>query len=85
MNDEPRAMNDDFGAKGLLAAAIDVPRDAVPDDARIGAQKGWDSLAHIRLMLAIEERLRRELDAAEAAGIESVQDIERVLRSPNQS
>lgn len=67
-------------AKDLLAEALGLSRDALPDQARIGELQGWDSLAHIRLLLSIEVRLQRELDSEVAATIESLQDIEAVLR-----
>ena len=67
-------------AKDLLAEALGLTRDALPDDARIGELKGWDSLAHTRLLLAIEERLQRELDSEVAATIESLHDIDMVLK-----
>jgi acyl carrier protein len=72
-------MIDTSTAKQLLAEAIDADPAAVPDDARIGAFERWDSLAHMRLLLALEQRIARQLDADELAKIESVADIAAVL------
>lgn len=66
-------------ARRLLAEALALPEDKVPDDARIGALEQWDSLAHTRMLLALEERLGKPLDAEEAVAIESLTDIAAVL------
>ena len=66
-------------ARRLLAEALALTEDKVPDDARIGALEQWDSLAHTRMLLALEERLGKPLDAEEAVVIESLTDIAAVL------
>ncbi|MGI9383359.1 MAG: acyl carrier protein [Methyloligellaceae bacterium] len=73
-------MSDPEAPKKILAAALVVPVDTVPDDARIGGLERWDSLAHMRLLLAIEEALGRELSPEEAAGVESLADVRDVLQ-----
>jgi len=62
-------------AKMLLADAINADAATVPDDARIGAFERWDSIAHLRLILSIEEALGRQLDPDEAVAIESLSDV----------
>jgi acyl carrier protein len=66
-------------AKLLLAEAVYAGTDAIPGTARIGAFERWDSLAHVRLLLAIEERLGRRLDPDEAVRIESLADVATIL------
>lgn len=66
-------------AKALLAEALQVDAGAIADDLRLGGMDAWDSLAHMRLLMAIEERLGRPLDAETAAGIESLADVAMVL------
>jgi acyl carrier protein len=68
-------------AKQLLAEAIDADVAAVPDNAKIGLFERWDSLAHMRLVLAIEQRMQRQLDADEVVKIETVADIANLLQS----
>jgi acyl carrier protein len=65
--------------RSLVAAAMGVPVDALPDEAAIGALDAWDSLAHLRLLLAIEESLARELTADESASVLSLADVTRLL------
>ena len=64
-------------AKALLAEAANVS--TVPDNARIGSFEPWDSLTHLRLILALEQQIGRQLDPDEAIRIESLDDIARLL------
>ena len=66
-------------AKILLAEAANCEPAAIPDDVRIGRFERWDSLAHLRLMLALEQRIGRQLDADEAVRIGSLADIAALL------
>jgi acyl carrier protein len=66
-------------AKDLLAGALMIDASAVPHDARLGRIEQWDSLAHARLLLALEEKLRRQLTTDEAVGVESLDDIARLM------
>lgn len=66
-------------AKELLAEAVHCDAAAVPDDARLGRFERWDSLAHLRLVLAIEGRIGRQLDPDEAVRIEALADIAALL------
>jgi acyl carrier protein len=67
------------GAKKLLAEAIHVDIATIPDAARIGGFERWDSLAHLRLILALEETIGRQLDPDEAVQIESLEDVAGLL------
>ena len=68
-------------AKTLLADATGVDVAAVPESARIGRFEPWDSLAHMRLILAIEERIGRMLDPNETIQIDCLDDVARLLNS----
>jgi acyl carrier protein len=63
------------GAKKLLAEAIHADIAAIPDGARIGGFVRWDSLAHLRLIMALEEKIGRQLDPDETVRIESLQNV----------
>jgi acyl carrier protein len=67
-------------ARQLLAEALALPEGDLPAQARIGAIEQWDSLAHTRILVAIEERLGKPLDAEEAIAIESLDDIAALLQ-----
>ena len=68
-------------ARGLLAEAIGTDFAAVPEDARIGQFDPWDSLAHLRLILSLEEQLGRPLDSDEVIGVECLHDVARLLNA----
>ena len=66
-------------ARSLAAEAFRVAPDVVPSDAAIGEIDAWDSLAHLRLIMALEAKLGRELTTEEAAGIVNLGDVARVI------
>jgi acyl carrier protein len=66
-------------ARRLLAEAVHAELAAVPEDARIGSFERWDSLAHLRLVLALEAEVGRELDAEEIVRIECLDDVRALL------
>jgi len=66
-------------AKKLLAEATNCDPAAIPDDVRIGRFERWDSLAHLRLVLAIEGAIGRQLDPDELVGIGTLSDIAALL------
>jgi acyl carrier protein len=66
-------------ARAMLADAIGSDPAQVPETARIGLFERWDSLAHLRLLLAIEQRIGRPLEPDEAVAIESLDDVARLL------
>lgn len=66
-------------AAGLVANALGLGLRTVPPDARMGEFEPWDSLGHLRIMLELEAALGRQLAAAEAVRIESVEDITEML------
>lgn len=63
----------------LAAEALGVTVDSLPGDAAIGSLEAWDSLGHMRLLLAIEAKLGRELTMEEATGLIALSDVERLL------
>jgi acyl carrier protein len=72
-------MSEGGRAKALLACAINADIGTVPDDARIGQLERWDSLAHLRLIMALEAKIGRPLDPDEIIQIESLDDVAALL------
>ena len=66
-------------ARALLADALGLPPDQVPDDAAIGQCPSWDSLGHMRLILALEEALGRDLPPETLLSVTSLPSVARVL------
>ena len=43
--------------------------------------KGWDSIKHISLIVAVEERFGIKLKTAEIDGLKNVGDLQRIIRA----
>jgi acyl carrier protein len=69
-------------ARTFLAEALGVPADQVPDGAALGDPAAWDSLGHMRLVLALEERRGQQLTPEQIIGIESLADVAALLQTP---
>ena len=66
-------------ARALVANAIERPIDHVPANGSIETVPGWDSLGHMRIILALEAELGRPIAAGEIVDLASVEAIERLL------
>ena len=64
-------------AEQLLAQVLNLR--AVPADATLGHPPEWDSLAHMRLVLALEERMGKPLSAMQIVSLACLADIEALL------
>ncbi len=76
-------MTDDLhveSARDLVAEAMERPVDTVPADGGMDTLPAWDSLAHVRIILAIEDRTGRPLDTETITGLRSVADVAMALR-----
>ncbi len=71
-------------ARELLAQALGINASALPDEATITTVERWDSLGHMRLLLAIEEKLARELSADEAIAIDTLDDVIRLIETTSE-
>ena len=47
----------------LIAETLEIPVPRVTPDLAYGSVAEWDSMNHVNLMLALEERLGTEIDA----------------------
>lgn len=63
----------------LLAEALFLSPEALPDTATPNTTPGWDSLAHMRLVLAIERELGRRLETLEVLSLTSLTAIEALV------
>lgn len=66
-----------MNAVQLLAELSDRPD--VPSDGVLADLPGWDSLKMVRLVLALEGSIGRELEESEVESLESVSDVQRLL------
>jgi acyl carrier protein len=66
-------------AKVLLADALGLSPEEIGPDASIETLAAWNSLAHMRLILAIEEEIGHEIDPLALVDMSSVRDIAEIL------
>ncbi len=64
-------------ARRLLANVLNLPD--VPPDAMLGNPPEWDSLAHMRLILTLEEATGQPLTPAQIVSLATLADIETLL------
>jgi acyl carrier protein len=73
------AENSQTIARRLLASAVQMETDEIPDDAAIGRLGSWNSLAHMRLIMAIEEHMGSPLEPDAVVSIASLADVIKIL------
>ena len=66
-------------ARQLVADSLGQPLEAVPEDAAIGTLAAWDSLGHVRILLALEAALGRRLTTTAIAELRALDDVARLL------
>ncbi len=72
-------MNSADRARQLLAEALEVDPAQLPADASVITMREWDSLAHLRLIEAMERELAGELPPEMVVSIGSLDDVVRVI------
>lgn len=72
----------------LLAAITDVVRDELDNDAIVltpemeaGEVEGWDSLAHVRIMIAVEQRFGIRFTTSEITALKDIGALVALVRS----
>jgi acyl carrier protein len=68
-------------ARALIAEVLRRDAAIASDETPITNVEGWDSLKGVRLILRIEEIVGRELSEEDIEGIQSVADVDRILKS----
>lgn len=66
------------GLRQILTSVLDVDVDLDDDGLSMDAVSSWDSMAHISIVLAVEQRFRVQLtpeEAALAGSLEQLRDI----------
>lgn len=58
--------------RSIIAAELDVPLDSVPLDASAETFQPWDSLGHMRIVVAVEEQLAVRFTTAEIPELTSI-------------
>ena len=61
--------------KQIIAENLKVPLESISDDLAVGDIPEWDSLAHVRIISALEFSLGVELDIEQTLDLEDVEDL----------
>lgn len=64
---------------GLLAVSCGIPASAVGPDAAAGVTPGWDSVATLGFIAAIEEDLGVTITTAESLSVKTLADMVRLV------
>lgn len=68
-------------ARQIIADALEISADEVDGDASIDTLDAWTSLGHMRLILALEEKLGKQLDPAAIVDIANLNDVVAILNA----
>jgi acyl carrier protein len=68
-------------ARTLISEVIRKSSVTCSDNTPLADIDGWDSLRGVRLVLRLEQIVGRELSEADIEGLQSVGDVERLLKS----
>ena len=66
-------------AKVIVAEATKIPPDALPEDANVATLPAWDSIAHIGVILGLEEKLGGQLSPEMIVSVTSLESIAALL------
>ena len=66
-------------ATELLAQALSVTSAEISASTALGVTAQWDSLAHMRLVLALEAHLGKKLGPTEIVGLSCFVDVEALV------
>ena len=66
-------------ATTILATALHLKPAEIHEKTALGMSPQWDSLAHMRLILGLEERLGRQLDPSAILDISTLADVVKVV------
>lgn len=66
-------------ARQIVAESTSIDRNRITEDLAAGDLPGWDSLGHMRIILAVELRMGRELTTDEILSIRTVRKLSQFL------
>lgn len=72
-------MTETASAHDILSEALGLPEADITEDMTLETSPAWDSLAHLRVVLAIEAAIGRPLEPEEVFSIDGVSDVANIL------
>jgi acyl carrier protein len=71
--------NDNYDARKLLSLVFEVDILKIPEDASLKSYVKWDSLGHMRIILQLEEFLKRPIETEEMLSIVDLESLQKLL------
>ena len=68
----------------IVANTLNLPLDRVPADAHMGSLAEWESMAHLMLVLSLEQEFGRQFSPDEVERMKGIPEIVARLESSNQ-
>lgn len=65
--------------ESIIAEVLEIPVDQIDDSSTMENIDSWDSLRHMELVLAIEQRFKVEFTAEELLELSGVKEIKQML------
>lgn len=72
-------------ARQIITECTSIAKDDITVDLAAGDLPGWDSLGHMRIILALETRIGRELTTDEIISIRTVRELSEFLSPGNRA
>jgi acyl carrier protein len=71
----------DVQLQEIFRSVLRIPDLTLTDQLTADEVPGWDSISHVRLLVAVEETFKVSFSASQLAMLENVGDLKRLLRS----
>lgn len=72
-------MKSDQKAREIISLVMSIPLEKIDGTIRIGITKQWDSIAHMNLILSIEQEVGRFLQPSEYLDVEDFDSLKLFL------
>jgi acyl carrier protein len=69
--------------QAIMAAALELPANAIREDSTMEEIEEWDSLGHVHIMVALEQSFDLYMDVDDFAELDSVPAILQYLAAQN--
>lgn len=71
----PNMIDTEMQIRKTISETLNVHINDVKDDLAVGDLPEWDSLGHVRIIMALEAHFSCELEAAELLQLDTVSDL----------
>ena len=69
----------------IVANTLNLPLDSVPAEAHMGSLAEWESMAHLMLVLSLEQEFERQFSPEEVESMKGIPEIVARLKASSHS